>query len=53
LKARFQTQKKMAMYDLDAHVAEIYDQVMATEADLALMRRLIGPGNRLRILEPF
>jgi SAM-dependent methyltransferase len=41
------------MYDLDAHVAEIYDQIMTTAADIALLRRLIGPRNKLRILEPF
>jgi len=41
------------MYDLDAHVAEIYDQIETTTADIALIRRLIGARNRLRILEPF
>ena len=41
------------MYDLDAHVAEIYDQLETTTADIDLIRRLIGTGNRLRILEPF
>jgi len=41
------------MYDLDARVAEIYDQVETKTADVALIRRLIGTGERLRILEPF
>jgi SAM-dependent methyltransferase len=41
------------MYDLDAHVAEIYDQMETKTADVALLRRLIGAGDRLYILEPF
>ena len=41
------------MYDVDAHVAEIYDQLETKTADVDLIRRLVGPGNRLRILEPF
>jgi SAM-dependent methyltransferase len=41
------------MYDLDAHVAEIYDQLETGTADVALLRRLIGDAKRLRILEPF
>jgi len=41
------------MYDLDTHVAEIYDQLITTTADIALIRRLIGSRKGLRILEPF
>ncbi|HEY63475.1 MAG TPA: class I SAM-dependent methyltransferase [Caldilineae bacterium] len=41
------------MYDLDAHVAELYDQLITTTEDIALIRRLIGPRKGLRILEPF
>jgi SAM-dependent methyltransferase len=40
-------------YDLDPTIAEIYDQVETHEHDLALLRRLIGPRRKLRILEPF
>lgn len=41
------------MYDLDAHVAELYDQLITTTEDIALIRWLIGPRKGLRILEPF
>ncbi|MFP4394388.1 MAG: class I SAM-dependent methyltransferase, partial [Anaerolineales bacterium] len=41
------------LYDIDAHIAEIYDQIMTTTADLAPIRRLIGARRGLRILEPF
>ena len=41
------------MYDWDAHVAEFYDQLITDTEDIALIRRLIGPRKRLRILEPF
>ena len=41
------------VYDLDAHVAELYDQLITTAEDIALVRRLIGPQKGLRILEPF
>ncbi len=41
------------VYDLDAHVAELYDQQITTTEDVALIRRLIGPREGLRILEPF
>lgn len=41
------------MYDLDACVAEIYDEIETETADVALLRRLIGSREGLRILEPF
>jgi hypothetical protein len=45
--------KDTALYDLDACVAEVYDQIETKTADVALIRRLIGTGERLHILEPF
>jgi len=39
-------------YDVDPHVAEIYDQVETGLDDVTLLRRLIGQGKR-RIFEPF
>jgi SAM-dependent methyltransferase len=41
------------MYDIEPHVAEIYDQVEAYTDDIALIRRLVGGREHLRILEPF
>ncbi len=41
------------LYDLDAHVAELYDQLITDTEDIALIRQLIGPRKGLRILEPF
>ena len=41
------------MYDVDARIAEIYDQVETQTQDVALVRRLIGGRGALRILEPF
>lgn len=41
------------LYDLDAHVAELYDQIVREAQDIALLRRLIGSRTGLRILEPF
>jgi hypothetical protein len=41
------------MYDVDAHVAEIYDQVDTQTGDIALLRGFLGPARGLRILEPF
>ena len=40
-------------YDVEPHIAEIYDQVEAFTDDVQLVRRLIGSCRRLRILEPF
>jgi len=41
------------LYDLDAHVAELYDQIIREAEDIALIRRLICAQKGLRILEPF
>ncbi|MCC7352765.1 MAG: class I SAM-dependent methyltransferase [Anaerolineae bacterium] len=41
------------MYDVDPHVAEIYDQVETYTNDVELIRNLIGGRGLLRILEPF
>lgn len=42
------------MYDLDPHVAEIFDQLETGSADIALLQKLIGrQAKPLRILEPF
>jgi SAM-dependent methyltransferase len=41
------------MYDLDARVAEVYDQLITATEDVGLIRRLIGPRTGLRVLEPF
>jgi SAM-dependent methyltransferase len=41
------------MYDIEPHIAEIYDQVEAHTDDVALIQNLIGERGPLRILEPF
>jgi len=41
------------MYDVDDRIAEIYDQFETQMDDVALIRRLIGDTEPLRILEPF
>lgn len=41
------------MYDVEPHVAEIYDQVETCTDDVALIRRLIGRRRPLRVLESF
>jgi len=41
------------MYDIEPHVAEIYDQQQTFTDDIELLRKLIGDCNPLRILEPF
>ncbi|HEY76294.1 MAG TPA: class I SAM-dependent methyltransferase [Thermoflexia bacterium] len=43
----------MLGYDLDAHVAEIYDRLITMTEDIGLLRQLIGPRTGLRVLEPF
>lgn len=40
-------------YDVDPHVAEIYDRVERDMSDLDLIRRLAGARGSLRVLEPF
>jgi SAM-dependent methyltransferase len=41
------------MYDLDPHVAEIYDHVDTQTGDVELLRFLLDGMGPLRILEPF
>lgn len=44
------------VYDIDEHVAELYDQQISDSADLAFIRGLIAqlaPARSLQILEPF
>jgi SAM-dependent methyltransferase len=41
------------MYDVEPHIAEIYDQIETYTDDIELIRRLIGERGPLRILEPF
>ncbi len=41
------------MYDIDAHVAEIYDKIETGADDVELIRKLINGHGRIRILEPF
>ncbi len=41
------------MYNLDPHVAEIYDQLETYTDDLTLIRSLLPNRENLRILEPF
>jgi len=41
------------VYDVEPHVAEIYDQQEDYTDDVELIRRLIGHRQSLRILEPF
>ena len=41
------------MYDIESHIAEIYDQIEMHTDDVTLLRKLIGGRGALRILEPF
>jgi SAM-dependent methyltransferase len=41
------------MYDVDTHVAEIYDRTETKADDVALIRKLVGGRHGLCILEPF
>lgn len=41
------------MYDVEPHVAEIYDQIETYTADVELIRKHIGGRGPWRILEPF
>ena len=40
-------------YDLDHHIAEVYDITQTETADIALIRKLISGRGPLQILEPF
>ncbi len=41
------------MYDIEPHIAEIYNQIETYTDDVELVRNLIGERGPLRILEPF
>lgn len=41
------------LYDIDAHIAEVYDRGETGRADIQLIRRLIPAGEPLQIFEPF
>lgn len=41
------------MYDIEPHIAEVYDQSETYTDDIELIRNLIGERSTLRILEPF
>jgi SAM-dependent methyltransferase len=41
------------MYDIEPHIAEVYDQHETFTDDVALIRNLVVDRGRLRILEPF
>ena len=45
--------KSSDTYDLDHHIAEIYDQTETYTDDVDLLRRLLGKCRSLRIFEPF
>ena len=40
-------------YEIESHIAEIYDQTETQFEDVSLLRELIGEGKQLKILEPF
>jgi SAM-dependent methyltransferase len=44
---------KVNIYDIDAHIAEIYDQQQNYSDDVQLLLDLIGQPGSLRIFEPF
>lgn len=41
------------LYNIDAHIAEVYDLSETGRTDIQLIRRLIPAGDPLQILEPF
>jgi SAM-dependent methyltransferase len=47
------SQNQTNPYDVDEHIAELYDRLEADNDDVALIRRLIEPRRPIRILEPF
>ena len=44
---------KTNVYDIESHIAEIYDQTQAFYNDIELILKLIGDNGPLHILEPF
>ncbi|MBN2240015.1 MAG: class I SAM-dependent methyltransferase [Dehalococcoidales bacterium] len=47
------SRNKTNMYDVDAHIAEIYDAQQNNTDDIILLKKLIGERRSLNILEPF
>jgi len=47
------SQNKTNIYDIEPHLAEVYDQSEIYQDDIALIRDLIGDRGPLKILEPF
>ncbi|UCH43629.1 MAG: class I SAM-dependent methyltransferase [Dehalococcoidales bacterium] len=47
------SQNKTNIYDIEPHLAEVYDQSEIYQDDVELIRDLIGDRKPLRILEPF
>ncbi len=45
--------RRKNLYNIDVHVAEIYDQIETQTADIELLRELIGARGPLRVIEPF
>jgi SAM-dependent methyltransferase len=52
-KGVFMTHNKVSMYDVESHVAEIYDRQENYTDDVDLIKKLIYGKQSLRILEPF
>ena len=42
-----------AVYDLEPHIAELYDRSQNYSDDVDLIRKLLPGGRKLRTLEPF
>ena len=47
------SQNETNIYDIEPHLAEVYDQSEIYRDDVGLIRDLIGSRKNLRILEPF
>jgi SAM-dependent methyltransferase len=47
------SQNQTNPYDVDEHIAELYDRMEADNDDVEFIRQLIGPRRPIRILEPF
>ncbi len=47
------SQNKTNIYNIEPHVAEVYDQQQTFTDDIELLKRLIGDRSLLCILEPF
>lgn len=47
------SQNSVNIYDIDPHIAEVYDQVEVQLDDVTFLRSLLGELGVLRVLEPF